>query len=233
MHLSVPPDYTLRRIPLNSFRSPDASQWWHGAVWQSTAALRIDQFHPSSTDHHPRVEGRFCHDTQNIFGRFVVDDRYVLSRATEFQQLVSLDSCVEFFFQPPAVVGYFNLEINCGGTALMWYVEDWRRTQTALAKIRPFTDEAGKQIHIYHSMPATVFPEIKIPVRWSIGFQFPLALLSPYIGGISDLSGQTWRANFYKCADESSHPHWASWSPIGEELNFHDPERFGTVRFAV
>ena len=38
--------------------------------------------------------------------------------------------------------------------------------------------------------------------------------------------------NFFKCADDSSHPHWASWAPIGEALNFHQPQYFAPLRFA-
>ncbi|MEW6117215.1 MAG: carbohydrate-binding family 9-like protein, partial [Nitrospirota bacterium] len=39
-----------------------------------------------------------------------------------------------------------------------------------------------------------------------------------------------WRANFYKCGDATSHPHWASWAPV-EALNFHLPHCFGTICF--
>jgi hypothetical protein len=43
---------------------------------------------------------------------------------------------------------------------------------------------------------------------------------------------RSWCGNLFKCADESSNPHWASWNPIGEELNFHDPRYFASIRFA-
>jgi hypothetical protein len=49
---------------------------------------------------------------------------------------------------------------------------------------------------------------------------------------VPDLSGQTWRANLYKCADLSSHPHWGAWAEIGERLDFHQPSRFGEIAFA-
>ncbi|MEA2735858.1 MAG: Carbohydrate-binding family 9 [Humisphaera sp.] len=44
---------------------------------------------------------------------------------------------------------------------------------------------------------------------------------------VGRLSRPQWRA------DESSHPHWASWRAIGEKLNFHAPEFFGDIRFAL
>ena len=42
-----------------------------------------------------------------------------------------------------------------------------------------------------------------------------------------------WRGNAFKCADETSHPHWASWAPIGEALNFHAPGWFGDLDFEL
>jgi len=39
------------------------------------------------------------------------------------------------------------------------------------------------------------------------------------------------RGNFYKCAEDNSHPHWASWASMGGELNFHLPDRFGWFSF--
>jgi hypothetical protein len=34
----------------------------------------------------------------------------------------------------------------------------------------------------------------------------------------------------YKCADQTSHPHWAAWSAVNT-LNFHVPDCFGAVQF--
>ena len=39
-----------------------------------------------------------------------------------------------------------------------------------------------------------------------------------------------WKANFYKCGDETLHPHFGCWNPVvAEEPNFHLPEFFGTL----
>lgn len=60
---------------------------------------------------------------------------------------------------------------------------------------------------------------------------------SPEISGIYErtvtkesMSGRIWTANFQKCADETSHPHWVSWMPL-PELNFHLPDFFGEIVF--
>ena len=55
-------------------------------------------------------------------------------------------------------------------------------------------------------------------------------MLARYSGPLGTLAGRAWRANFYKCGDQTSHPHWAAWSPV-DELNFHLPRCFGTIAF--
>ena len=61
--------------------------------------------------------------------------------------------------------------------------------------------------------------------------QSPFALLEAYVGPIAIDKGSVWGANFYKCGDETSHPHWGAWSPV-DELNFHLPRCFGRLGFA-
>jgi len=80
-------------------------------------------------------------------------------------------------------------------------------------------------------MPERVEPEIANPVSWRLQCAIPLSVMEHYVGRIGDLRNQTWRGNFYKCGDKTSHPHWASWAEI-DELNFHLPRCFGEIEFA-
>ena len=43
-----------------------------------------------------------------------------------------------------------------------------------------------------------------------VEFSIPFAVLEEYIGPLGAAAGQVWRANFYKCGSETSHPHWLS-----------------------
>jgi len=65
-------------------------------------------------------------------------------------------------------------------------------------------------------------------VTWGVGFCVPVALFEAFTGPLGKLSGQAWRANFYKCGDKTSHPHWASWAPITQP-DFHMPDCFGVL----
>jgi len=57
-------------------------------------------------------------------------------------------------------------------------------------------------------------------------------LLKRYCPVITPSPQAEWRVNFYKCADDTSHPHWLTWSPVDlPEPNFHHPQSFGILQF--
>ena len=76
-----------------------------------------------------------------------------------------------------------------------------------------------------------VEPEIQEDTDWPLEFFIPFSLLAKYAGPLGEIAGQEWRANFYKCGDRTSHPHWARWAPINGQLNFHQPQFFGQLLF--
>lgn len=212
--------------------TPELNGLWDGDAWRDVAVLEVGSFHPHSSDHRPRTRAKLLYDERGLYVHFRVEDRYVRSVQTSYQALVCKDSCVEFFIQPKPVMGYFNFEINCGGNLLLYYIEDSRRTPTGFARFEPVPWELTRSVTIYHSMPATVSTELPGPLTWSIEYFIPFPVLEHYVGAIGPVTGQRWRGNLYKCGDETSHPHWASWRPVGDELNFHQPQRFGWLTFA-
>jgi len=200
-------------------------------AWSSLPVAEVGQFLPQSSQHRPRTFVRVAHDGHNLYGRFTVEDRYVRCRRTGYGSEVWKDSCVEFFVEPKAGRGYFNFEFNCGGTFLVNHIVDPARTPEGFKNFTRLPESLATQIGIRASLPRVVEPEIAEPTSWSLEFQIPLGLLEGYIGPLGNLSGQTWRGNFFKCAEENSHPHWAAWSAVSE-FNFHLPACFGDLRLA-
>lgn len=204
---------------------------WDGPAWKTATPLTVGLFHAKSSPHRPKVQVKLAYDAEAVCGIFLVRDRYVTCTRTEYQSSVCRDSCVEFFVQPKPDKGYLNFEMNCGGALLTSYITDATRTETGFRGCEPVPWELGSRVGLYHSMPYIVKPEVQEETTWVVEFRIPLAVFEHYTGPLGALAGQEWRANLYKCADDSSHPHWASWSPIGEELNFHQPDRFGVLHF--
>jgi hypothetical protein len=219
--------YLIRRAaPL-----PDLSGRWDGPAWGSAPVLTIDRFHARSSGHRPRTEARLVHGDEALYALFRVDDRYVRSIHTEYESDTYKDSCVELFVQPGGGGAYFALEVNCGGAFSLRYIEDPTRTSNRFARWRAVSPGDAAGLRVAHSMPDRVDPEVTDPVSWWVEVALPWRVLEPYCGPIGTLSGQRWRGNLFKCGDETSHPHWASWAPIGEELNFHQPRYFGGLDF--
>jgi len=209
---------------------PSLQCLWTGDVWQRAEQLELSHFRPEGSRHRPRTSARLLYDAVGIFGIFTVEDRYVRCLRTNYADQVYKDSCVEFFVQPKPGGGYFNFEFNCCGALLCSYIIDPRRTETGFRHFIAIPEEDGRQVKVCHTMPQTVEPEITVPVDWLLEFFIPFSLLEKYAGPLGTVKAQTWRANFNKCGDETSHPHWGSWSQL-KELNFHMPECFGTIRF--
>jgi hypothetical protein len=219
-------NYTVRKANA----APLLSAEWSDPVWEQADTLEIQHFRPESSDHHPRTSARLLYDALGIHGMFRVEDRYVRCLRTQYQDPVWKDSCVEFFAQPMPERGYFNFEFNCGGAFLCYYISNPERTTEGFKEFVKVPAAIGQTIQTRTSLPPRVEPELKEPVVWTLGFFIPFALFEYYLGPLGKLAGQVWRGNFFKCAEDNSHPHWASWSPV-DEFNFHRPNCFGTVKF--
>ncbi|MFH2113573.1 MAG: carbohydrate-binding family 9-like protein [Spirochaetota bacterium] len=207
---------------------------WNSPPWKHAEELEVSFFHPGSKSTHPNTRCKVLYDKSFLYWSFRVEDRWVRARFLEYQDPVCRDSCVEFFVQPAQEAGYFNFELNCIGTMQLFYIEDPTRTKTGFMKATPIsaTDAAGIQIRA-SIQERPYLPENHEPMEWWMDAAVPFSLFSKHVPEFTPpVPGTEWRGNFYKCADDSSHPHWAAWAPIGDELNFHVPQYFGTLRFA-
>jgi len=209
---------------------PELEGEWSGEAWTQADTLEIASFRPESSDHRPRTEARLLHDENGIYGIFHVSDQYVRCAHGGFMAPTHLDSCVELFLQTESGKGYFNFEFSCGGALFCSYIIDPTRIPDGFRDYSPLPETDLRQVAIYHSLPKIVDPEIVEPTEWVLEFFIPIALFKKWTGSRGQLSGREWRGNLYKCGDETSHPHWASWSPV-DELNFHLPRCFGTIEF--
>ena len=210
-------------------RPPEMQGLWDDAVWHNVPALEVSCFRQEGSAHRPLTKCKLLCDSERLYGIFRVDDQYVRCVNTGFQADVYKDSCVEIFLQPKSTGGYFNFEFNCGGAMLASYVTDPARVNGRVKQCTPLSPADDRQILRYHNLPGLVEPEITTKQIWFLEFSIPFTVMEKYTGQLRDISGQTWRGNFYKCGNETSHPHWGAWSPV-TELNFHLPESFGTIQ---
>jgi hypothetical protein len=201
---------------------------WNKPPWQEISPEPIRNHMGEKPAHFPKTEVKIAYDDVAIYVMFRVEDRYVRAIAAKHQDSVCGDSCVEFFFTPGSDVsrGYFNLEMNCGGTLLFHFNSGARNGTIEI----PASD--CEKMAKTNSLPRILNPEIREPVIWTVAYAIPLALLSRYCRVTMPKPRTLWRANFYKCADCTSHPHWLTWAPVDyPKPNFHLPESFGVLEF--
>lgn len=216
--------YIVKKAPA----SFDFTNDWNGDGYKNADILNLTKFMGAKPEHFPKVQTKLLYDNENIYVFFKVDDQYVKAAYNKLHDPVCRDSCVEFFFTPSEDIskGYFNVEINCGGTMLMFH-------QTVRNENRvDISEDDCKKIKISTSMPKLVDPEIIKPITWTLKYALPIEILENYAKIEKPAQGIKWRANFYKCADSTSHPHWLTWAKVEKpKPDFHRPEFFGTIIF--
>ena len=204
----------------------------NAAAWRGVEMLHLTHFRPEGSSHRPAVSVRCAYDEVGVCVRFDVSDRFVRSVCTTPNGPVCRDSCVEWFVAP-GETGYANFEVNAGGTMHASWVTDPTRLPGGKIKARQLLDaRTTSMMHVQTSLPAVVDPEVPGPLEWVAFLSVPWTLFKTLCAAQVPTPGTEWRANFYKCGDHTSHPHWASWAPVAE-LNFHRPTDFGTIRFDV
>jgi hypothetical protein len=221
------PTYWVRR----AVGAPEHRGDVDGRVWGGAERMPIAHFHARSSGHRPATEARLLYDETHLHALFTVSDHYVRAVHTEYDSDTYKDSCVELFTTPTGASGYFAFEVNCGGAFSLRYIEDPTRTPDRFARWRMVPADLASTIRVSHSMPALVDPERVGPVDWWVEVSWPFAVMEAVCGAGTPVSGSVWQGNTFKCGDETSHPHWASWAAIGERLNFHQPSYFGVLRF--
>ena len=215
-----PGPYTIRRAP-EALGEPTAEAG--RSLWSAADELEVTHYVWPDSGHRPRTRARLLWDDNWLAVLFVVDDQYVRAVAQRFNDSVCHDSCVEFFVAP-AGDAYFNFEVNCGGTMLLY------RCGAATVEV---PEEEGATIAMAHTQPKIVDPEVVGPTTWAVEYHVPWSLFESHFGPVTPRAGSVWRANFYKCGDRTSHPHWGSWAPVDSPRpNFHRPESFRPIHFA-
>ena len=171
----------------------------------------------------PDVQFRIAYCDEGLLLHYKVNEESVRAKYTTDNDPVWTDSCVEFFSIPAADGVYYNMEFNCIGTILIGAGAERKGRTRAQQDITHLVKR-------WSSLGRLPFEERSGGVDWE------LALLIPYrayfLHQIASLEGQTILANFYKCGDELSTPHFVSWSPIvTDKPYFHCPEYFGALEF--
>lgn len=183
----------------------------------------IDTINWKEYKYRPEVRFNIAYTTREILLKYYIKEKYFKAEKTVTNQMVCEDSCVEFFVSPENDGIYYNLEFNAIGTCLLGTGTSRKDSSLApaevVSKIRKITTAGNK--------PVT---EIKGEYKWTITLAIPMEVFFKH--EIIDLKGRTFRANFYKCGDKLTEPHYLTWDVVGTPApDYHQPGYFGQLKF--
>ena len=184
---------------------------------------RIGTVNWQSHTYKPEVRFNIAWGEKEIYIKYYVREAHVKAEKGTTNEMVCEDSCVEFFVSPEDDGIYYNFEFNPIGTTLMGSGHgrhDSARTDPAVVrKIRRLT-----------TMGTEPFDEISGDISWAITVAIPVETFFRH--NVGSLAGKSFRANFYKCGDKLTTPHFVTWNPVAtEKPDYHRPEYFGVLKF--
>lgn len=185
--------------------------------------LLIDTLNWKGYNYKPEVTLSLAYSGYELFLKYYVSENYFKAEKTESNQMVCEDSCVEFFVSPEDDGLYYNLEFNGIGTCLLGTgterANSTRANPEIISKIRRLGSAGGKPVK-----------EREGNFSWTITITIPFEVFFHH--KIKELTGKTFRANFYKCGDMLKVPHYVSWNPVGTaKPDYHQPAYFGLLKF--
>jgi len=177
---------------------------------------------PTQFPYKPSCQFKIARSTNSIFIHFKVIESNIRALYANDQEPVWEDSCVEFFCKLPVQNTYFNFEFNCIGTCLA------AQREGREINVNPLSVVKTNSIKRFASLGNSIFDEKKGNFEWKLTVEIPFELIDIQ----SDNLPEMLMANFYKCADGTTIPHYLSWSHISTDTpDFHRPEYFGIIYF--
>lgn len=177
-------------------------------LWQHAGEAVIGNFAwDEGKGYRPNTTARLLAGENGISVLFTTDEFPLRCTCSQYNTRVCCDSCVEFFLRPESDDRYLNFEMNCAGMMMI-----------GLGGGR-----ANRQLLSFDAARFCLADRIS-GRSWQHLLYIPFDFLKEVYGSWDgDFLG-----NLYKCGDETVHPHYASWNPVGTaNPDFHRPEYFG------
>lgn len=192
------------------------------ALLDNSPKEKIDNVNWSEYPYKPDVEFAMAHDGDNLYIKYYVKEQQTMALQGEDFGKIWTDSCVEMFIMFNGV-HYYNFEFNSIGKGLA------SRKELGVSA-EDMSRDMLSTVKRYPSIGTETFEEVKGDNEWTLMLAIPKEIF--FVDGVESFDGQKARANFYKCGDNLSVPHFISWSKIeAPKPNFHLPQWFSDIYF--
>ncbi len=169
----------------------------------------------------PSVKFRIAKTNDSFLLNFKVTEDSIKASTKKDNGPVWTDSCVEFFVIPNNDGIYYNIECNCTGVILIGAGRERENRERA-------PQEILNKVQRWSSLGNKPFDEKIGEKTWEVVLIIPFEAFFKH--QIETLENQIIKANFYKCGDELTTPHFLSWNAIQlPKPDFHCPQFFGSL----
>lgn len=172
-------------------------------------------------EYKPDVHFAIAYSDDCFILKYYVKEKAIKATYTQPNEPVHRDSCVEFFIGFGTEFDYYNFGFNCIGTCSIGFGRGREN--------RKLLPEGLIRLIKSHSRLTQNTNGVYGGVSWELTVMIPLEVFSHH--SFTSLKGQQCHANFYKCGDELSDPHFLTWHNIECDYpDFHHPEFFGEIK---
>lgn len=210
--------YVIKKISTDEFNENS---------WLDINPIKIENYPWDEKGYKPETEVKLLYTENEIRVKFTSTEKEVRVEQTEFNGPVWTDTCVEFFFLPDAKndTRYFNFEINAAGVLLL-QLDSKPPERQYMTYVNPDAFE------IKSIVTKDNYREFDNFKPWTIEYKIPFVFIKDFFVNFEAKSGATLKANFSKCGDETSIPHFGTWANIVNPVPaFHMPQFFQEIMF--
>ncbi|MEE4117343.1 MAG: carbohydrate-binding family 9-like protein [Marinilabiliaceae bacterium] len=188
-----------------------------------SSAESIDTVNWKDFNYKPEVKFVIAYSDSELFIKYYVSEDFVKAEKGYDNEMVCEDSCVEFFVAPAEDGKYLNFEFNSIGVCYMG-------SGTGRHDSKPVDRSMVSRVRRHSSLGTGTFPEKTGRQEWELTVAIPLDLL--FGKEFTIAKGTRVKANFYKCGDMLTRPHYLTWNEVlTSEPDYHRPEYFGELLF--
>lgn len=212
---------------------------------------------PDSFPYAPDVRFRLFHNGKHLFLQYDVAEKYTAALEAVDGNEVYKDSCVEFFMRVDGEQSYYNFEWNAAGTMYMTYRPGRQSSEPAPKEIlrcvirsssigpAPVAEypvaegyssvdskcKTHENVESKGNGPAE-FTDGAADNKWRLRVAIPVEAL--WHSGLQTFAGLRATANFFKCGDGLTVPHYLTWAPVHTPSpDYHRPEFFAPLEFTA
>lgn len=198
------------------------------AAWQKAAQLTPFVRHDTMAAARAATEVRVWYDQDALYLGWTCDDPDIQATFTQRDSRFWEEEVVEFFVTPSALDRYFELQWNPLGGTFDAIITNELAPDGRSKQFKGDWSYTAPNMTFAVKVDGTVQNSSDRDRRWTVEVRVPFADLKVP----TPKAGEVWRANFYRFnRDSGSETEQLSWSPTILP-GFHQPTRFGYLRFA-